>query len=120
MVRLGGAGLGQHLGEAFGRVIADTVALSLAPVEDDAETLEDAPRGLGTFEPLRAVLCVSEPGLVTGVDLTCGLLEGGHGPLLVSTLGEGVAARASDPTQPSRPARWDVAGTKNGGEGDRR
>jgi hypothetical protein len=38
---------------------------------------------------------------VAGTDLTGGLPEGGHGPLLLSAFGEGVAARASDPTQPS-------------------
>ena len=48
------------------------------------------------------MLLVPEGGRVGGMDLSRGLLEAGDGTALVSTFGEGVAARASDPTQPSR------------------
>ncbi|MDE0827782.1 MAG: hypothetical protein OSB03_01120, partial [Vicinamibacterales bacterium] len=65
-------------------------------------------------QPLLFVLLVAEPGLVTGMDLSCGLLKGGYGPLLLSALGEGVATRASDSTQPSR----FLAGVSQWNEGD--
>ena len=65
-------------------------------------------------QPLLFVLLVAEPSLVTGMDLACGLREGGHGPLLLSAFGEGVATRASDPTQSSR----FLAGVSQWNEGD--
>jgi TPR repeat protein len=70
--------------------------------EDDAEAV------------LFLVLLVAEPSLVTGMDLACGLREGGHGSLFLSALGEGVATRASDSTQPSR----FLAGVSQWNEGD--
>ena len=43
----------ENLGQALCGVVPSTVALGLAPVEDDAQTLEDPAGGFGLHEPLR-------------------------------------------------------------------